>query len=70
MNLSRRRHKIRFIPEKYHPIISSDIQDENLEHDEMIEFIFRIQNRGCIGYCLVCAYRQKFKCFKFLLYLI
>jgi len=42
--------------EKYHPIISSDIQDENLEHDEMSatrHAIVGIENRRCIGYSLV-----------------
>jgi len=46
----------RFHLEKYHPIISFDIQDENLEHDEMSttrHAIVGIQNRGCIGYYLV-----------------
>jgi len=51
-------HKIRhvFILEEYHPIISSDIHDENLEHNEMSvtrHAIVGIENRGCIGYCLV-----------------
>jgi len=51
-------HKIRhvFIPEKYHPIISFDIEDENLEHNEMSatrHAIVGIQNRGYIGYRLV-----------------
>jgi len=51
-------HKIRhvFIPKIYHPIISFDIQDENLKHDEMSAMrhaIVGIQNKGCIGYCLV-----------------
>jgi len=43
-------------PEKYHSIISFDIQDENLEHDEMSTMrhaIVGIHNRGCIGYYLV-----------------
>jgi len=51
-------HQIRhiFIPEKYHLIISSDIHDENLEHDKMSttrHAIVEIQNRDCIGYYLV-----------------
>jgi len=48
-------------PSRFHPkeILSNHFiwyQDENLEHDEMLatrHAIVGIQNRGCIGYCLV-----------------
>jgi len=51
-------HKIRhvFISEKYHPFISSNIQDKNLQYDEISatrHAIVGIQDIGCIGYYLV-----------------